>query len=42
MIFLGSFGFIIYAIVAAVATFQGKDFRYMIIGSLVDRFMEKK
>jgi uncharacterized Tic20 family protein len=40
-IFLGWFVFIIYAIVAAVMTFQGRDFRYIIIGRQVEKFAKK-
>jgi uncharacterized Tic20 family protein len=38
-IFIGGFLFIIYGIVAAVMAFQGKPFRYVIIGNRVERFM---
>lgn len=33
--------FVLYAILAAVLTFRGRDFRYLIIGSLVDGFLHK-
>jgi hypothetical protein len=38
---LGVFGifFFIYAVVGAVMTLQGKDFRYILIGDWVERFM---
>ncbi len=42
LIFLGWFFFIVYAIVATVMTFQGRNFRYLIIGPLIDRFMARK
>jgi uncharacterized protein len=42
LIFLGGFLFILYGIVAAVITFQGKPFRYAIIGRRVERFMQTK
>ena len=41
-IFIGGFIFIIYGIVGAVMAFQGKPFRYIIIGNRVERFMEPK
>jgi uncharacterized Tic20 family protein len=41
LIFLGWFVFIIYAIVAAIMTFQGRDFRYIIIGKQVEKFAKK-
>jgi uncharacterized Tic20 family protein len=39
--FLGWFIYIVYAVVADVLTFQGKDFRYIIIGDLIKRSMQK-
>jgi len=42
LIFLGWFVFIIYAIIAAIMVFQGKNFRYIIIGHMVQRFVDKK
>jgi uncharacterized protein len=41
LIFLGGFAFIAYAVIAAVMTFQGRNFRYLLIGSLVDKFLNK-
>jgi uncharacterized protein len=41
LIFVGWFALIIYAIVAAVLTFQGRDFRYIIIGRIIDNFAKK-
>jgi uncharacterized Tic20 family protein len=41
-IFLGGFLFVIYGIVGAVMAFQGKPFRYVIIGRRVERFMQQK
>ena len=41
-IFIGGFFFIIYGIVGAVMAFQGKPFRYIIIGNRVERFMQPK
>jgi uncharacterized Tic20 family protein len=41
-IFIGGFFFVIYGIVGAVITFQGKPFRYVIIGNRVERFMQPK
>ncbi len=39
LIFLGGFLFIIYGIVGAVLAFQGRDFRYFILGRQVERFL---
>lgn len=33
--------FVIYGIVAAVLTFQGKDFRYLLIGPWVERYTQR-
>lgn len=41
-IFIGGFFFIIYGMVAAVMAFQGKAFRYVIIGRRVEHFMQSK
>jgi len=41
-IFIGGAIFILYGIVAAVMTLQGKDFRYFIIGDRVTSFLEKQ
>lgn len=39
---LGVMGvFIIYGIVAAVMTFQGKDFRYFLVGKWVERYTQR-
>ncbi len=40
-IFIGGAIFIIYGIVAAISTFQGKDFRYIIIGSRLANYLYK-
>lgn len=42
LLFLGGFLFIVYGIVAAVMTFQGRPFRYAIIGRRVERFLQSK
>jgi uncharacterized Tic20 family protein len=42
LMFLGGFLFILYGIIAAVMTFQGKSFRYVIIGRRVERFLQDK
>jgi uncharacterized Tic20 family protein len=34
---IGNLGFIIYGIIGAVMTYQGKDFRYIIIGNRIDK-----
>ncbi len=40
LMFLGGFLFILYGIAAAVMTFQGKPFRYAIIGRRVEQFLQ--
>ena len=42
LMFLGGFLFILYGIVAAVMTFQGRPFRYAIIGRRVEQFLQAK
>jgi uncharacterized Tic20 family protein len=42
LMFLGGFLFILYGIVAAVMTFQGRPFRYAIIGRRVEQFLQSK
>ena len=37
---IGGFFFVIYGVVCAVMTFQGKPFRYMVIGKRVEHFMQ--
>jgi len=39
-IFVGGFFFVIYGVVGTVKTFQGKPFRYVIIGKKVENFMK--
>lgn len=39
-IFIGGFLFVIYGIIGAIMTFQGKPFRYVFIGNRVERFMQ--
>jgi uncharacterized Tic20 family protein len=41
-IFIGGFFFIVYGVIGAIMAFQGKPFRYFIIGNRVERFMEQK
>ena len=41
-IFIGGFFFIVYGIIGAIMAFQGKPFRYMIIGKRVEHFMQPK
>lgn len=41
-IFIGGFFFIVHGIIGAVMAFQGKDFRYVIIGNRVESFMQSK
>ena len=40
-IFLGGFVFVVYGVVGAVMVFQGKTFRYILIGTRVEHFMQK-
>ena len=40
LIFIGGFFFVIYGVVGTVMTFQGKPFRYMLIGKRVEKFMQ--
>ncbi len=42
LMFLGGFLFILYGIIAAVMTFQGKPFRYAVIGRRVEQFLQSK
>jgi uncharacterized Tic20 family protein len=42
MIFLGGFVFIVYGVIGAIMAFQGKPFRYFLIGSRVERYMQRK
>jgi uncharacterized Tic20 family protein len=42
LIFIGGFVFVIYGIVGAVMTFQGKPFRYALIGRRVEQFMQPR
>lgn len=42
LIFIGGGLFILYGIIGAVFTIQGKDFRYFIIGDRVSNFLEKE
>jgi uncharacterized protein len=42
IIFIGGFIYVIYGIIGAIITFQGKPFRYFIIGKRVERFMQRK
>ncbi len=39
LIFLGGFLFIVYAIIGAIMAFQGRDFRYIVLGSRIERFL---
>jgi hypothetical protein len=34
---IGNLGFIIYGIIGAVTTYQGKDFRYIVIGNRINK-----
>ena len=39
VIFIGGLVFIVYGVVGAIISFQGKPFRYLLIGDRVERFM---
>lgn len=41
LLFLGVIGYIIYGLVAAVMVVQGKDFRYMLIGNRLERYLQR-
>lgn len=41
-IFIGGFFFIVYGVIGAIMAFQGKPFRYFIIGNRVEHFMQQK
>jgi len=41
LIFLGGALFIIYGVVGAVMTFQGKNFRYVILGKRLENYLQK-
>jgi uncharacterized Tic20 family protein len=41
-IFLGGFAFMVYGVVGAILTFQGKPFHYLLVGRRVERFMQPK
>jgi len=42
LISVGGFAFIVYGMVGAVMAFQGKPFRYILIGKWVERFLQAK
>jgi len=42
IIIIGGLAFIVYGLVGAVLTFQGKSFRYILIGNWVERFLQPK
>ena len=37
LMFVGNLAFVIYGIIGAIMTYQGKDFRYVIIGNRIER-----
>jgi uncharacterized Tic20 family protein len=41
VIFIGGAVFIIYGLVGAIATFQGKDFRYLMIGNRLANYLNR-
>ncbi|MGC9357363.1 MAG: DUF4870 domain-containing protein [Anaerolineae bacterium] len=42
VIILVFIAFLIYGLVGAISTFQGKDFRYIIIGRWLERYLERE
>jgi uncharacterized Tic20 family protein len=42
MIFAGGLFYILYGVIGAIMTFQGKQFRYALIGKRVERYMQRK
>jgi uncharacterized Tic20 family protein len=42
LIFIGGIAFVIYGIVAAILVLQGKDFRYILIGSWLEGYLQRK
>lgn len=42
LIGLAGFIYICYALVGAVMTLQGKDFRYLFLGRVLDKYLEKR
>jgi hypothetical protein len=42
LLFLGQFLFIVYGFIGAIMVFQGKPFKYALIGSKVEQFMQPK
>jgi uncharacterized Tic20 family protein len=41
-IFCGGFLFVIYGVIGAIMAFQGKPFRYFVLGKSLERFMQSK
>jgi uncharacterized Tic20 family protein len=42
LVLLGSLAFIIYGVIAAILVLQGKDFRYILIGSWLEGYLARK
>jgi hypothetical protein len=42
VVLIGEIAFVIYGLVGAVTVFQGKPFRYVLIGDRVERFLQQK
>ena len=40
-IFVGGALFVIYGLIAAIQVFQGKDFRYILIGNRLDKYLQQ-
>jgi uncharacterized Tic20 family protein len=41
IIFIGGAIFILYGLIGAILTFQGKDFRYFILGDRLEKYLQK-
>lgn len=41
LMFIGGAIFILYGVVGAIITFQGRNFRYAIIGNSLERYLQK-
>lgn len=40
LLFIGGFFFMLYGVIGAINAFQGKNFRYILIGGRIERFMD--
>ncbi len=42
LMMLGMLAFVVYGLIAAVMVLQGREFQYVVIGSLLKRYLQKK